>query len=99
LPIDDLTRELFDQIYTLVDDMGRTRIVLNLSAVNFISSLCLGKLVMLNRKCLAAGGRLGLCCLTPHVGEILEITRLKDVLETYNQEGDAVASLQGSSSS
>jgi anti-anti-sigma regulatory factor len=53
-------RAVFDPIYSLVSDMGRNNLVLNLAAVDHLPSMALGKLVMLNRKVQAGNGRLAL---------------------------------------
>src|SRR5688572_15630595 len=72
---EDTLRAVFDPIYTIVG-IGRARLVLNLAAVEYLPSMALGKLVMLNRKAEAANGRLALCCLTPIVAETLASTHL-----------------------
>jgi anti-sigma B factor antagonist len=87
---DDTTRDLFDQMSTLVSAMGRTRIVLNLARVEMVASLGLGKMIMLNRRVQAAGGRLVLCNLTPFVAEVLETARVSHVFSIRENEGQAV---------
>jgi anti-anti-sigma factor len=88
---EDTFREVFEPIYTLVG-LGRTQLVLNLGVVEFLPSMALGKLVMLNRKTQAGGGRLALCQLTPSARETLEVTRLHDLFGIYATEQDAVKS-------
>jgi anti-anti-sigma factor len=89
---DDTTRELFEQIYTLVQEVGRRHLVLNLSAPESLQSLGLGKLVMLNRKAQAAHGRLALCSLSPVAAQALEATRLTPLFHIYGSEQEAVQS-------
>jgi anti-sigma B factor antagonist len=88
---DDTARAMFDLIYTLCDT-GRTRLVLNLADVEYLTSMALGKLVMLNRKVQAAGGRLALCQLVPFTREILDSTYLTDLLNIYPTEQEALQS-------
>jgi anti-anti-sigma factor len=88
---DDTIQTVFDPIYALVG-LGRSLLVLNLRAVEFLPSLALGKLVMLNRKAQAANGRLALCHLTPPVEEVLESTHLKTLLNCHATEEDALQS-------
>ena len=52
---DDVARAVFDPLAVLVGEMGRSKLVLNLAPVEYLPSLALGKLVMLNRKAEAAG--------------------------------------------
>jgi anti-anti-sigma factor len=87
---DDIIRTVFDPIYSLVSDMGRTNLVLNLAAVEYLPSMALGKLVMLNRKVQSGNGRLALCQLSPTVAEILESTHLNELFNIYATEPEAL---------
>jgi anti-anti-sigma factor len=89
---DDIVRTVFDPVYALISEAGRTQVVLNLAAVEGLPSLGIGKLVMLNRKTQVLNGRLALCQLTPIVKEILEATHLTDLLNIYTTEQEAVQS-------
>jgi anti-sigma B factor antagonist len=86
---DEVTQDLFRQIYSLVD-LGRRNLVLDLGAVEQLASVALGKLVMLNRKAQAADGRLALCALTPAVLAALEPTHLADRFGIYPDEEAAL---------
>ena len=90
---DAATKDVFDPIYTL-SSIGRNQLVLNLGVVEYLASLTLGKLVMLNRKVQAASGRLALCQLTPTVNSILESTRLKSLFSVYATEAEALKSFE-----
>src|SRR5262245_21993898 len=72
---DDTVREAFGPVYSLTD-VGRHNLVINLSATHYLSSMALGKLVMLNRKAQAAGGRLTLCQLSPTAEEVLKTSHV-----------------------
>jgi anti-anti-sigma factor len=87
---DDNTRELFDQLYALVEDMGRKNLLLNFDAVEYMASLALGKLVMLNKKIQLAGGWLGLCALGATVRQLFEVTHLNDLFLIYADEAQAL---------
>jgi anti-sigma B factor antagonist len=89
---DDTAQTVFGQLYSLVSDVGRGKLVLDLAGAQYLPSLALGKLLMLNRKAQAADGRLTLCGLTPPVGEILEATHLRDMFDVYAGEAEALAS-------
>jgi anti-anti-sigma factor len=88
---EDTCRAVFEPIYTLCT-LGRNRLVLNLAAVEYLPSMALGKLVMLNRKVQAGNGRLALCMLTPSVQETLETTHLDQLFSTYATEEEALQS-------
>jgi anti-anti-sigma factor len=90
---DDTARTVFDPIYKLVDEARRNRLVLDLGAVGHLESLTVGKLVMLNRKAQAAGGRLVLCHLTPTAMRTLENAHLIGLLTIAATEDEAVTML------
>src|SRR5437660_9732934 len=50
-----------EQLFSLVDELGRRKILLNFGNVEYLSSAALGKFITLNKKVNAAGGRLILC--------------------------------------
>src|SRR6516165_5727989 len=77
-----------DDLFRLVDELGRRKIVLNFSNVEFLSSAALGKLITLNRKVQAVRGKLVLCGISKEIKEVFEITKL-DKLFTIHQEEQA----------
>jgi anti-sigma B factor antagonist len=89
---DETTQDLFHQMYALVDDVKRHKLVLELTAVRYLASMALGKLILLNRKAQVAGGRLALCGLTPAVAQILEVAHLNDRFDIYPGDQQALAS-------
>jgi anti-anti-sigma factor len=89
---EDTIRAVFDPIQSLVGEVGRNQLVLNLAAVEHLPSLAVGKLVMLNRKVQAANGRLALCQLTSTVLQTLESTRLTELFNICASEQDALQS-------
>src|SRR5438067_900224 len=83
---EDTIRTVFDLIAKLITDMGRTQLIINLDAVDFLPSMGLGKLVMLNRKIQAANGRLAICNLSASLQESLEHTHLTPLFQIYPTE-------------
>jgi anti-sigma B factor antagonist len=81
-----------DQLFSLVDDMSRRRIVLNFGNVEYLSSAALGKLIALNKKVNSAGGRLALCSIAPPIYEIFELTATKRLFNIYEDEQEALQS-------
>ena len=70
------------------------QVVLNLNAVNYIDSSGVGTLVGLHMSVESAGGQLKLAGLTGRVRDVLAITKLGTVFETYDTAEEAVASFQ-----
>jgi len=72
------------------------RIVLHLGAVQTIDSGGLGTLMGLVASARRAQGDLRLCSVSPKVREVLQITKLLDVVQVYPDEAAAVAAFRGS---
>jgi anti-anti-sigma factor len=89
---DETTETFFRQAEALVDQAGRTRLVLNLDGVVSIASVAIGKLVTLVRKVRLAGGRLALCKLSRTMAEIMDITHMAEFVPIYGDEQEAVRS-------
>ena len=77
---------------------GRKRIVLNLAAVPYIDSAGLGEIVRTYTTVSRQGGSLKLLGLTKRITDLLSITKLLTVFETYDNEADAVRSFSSSAS-
>ena len=75
---------------------GRKRIVLNLGAVPYIDSSGLGEIVRTYTTVSRQGGSLKLLGLTKRITDLLSITKLLTVFETYDDEADAVRSFSSS---
>ncbi len=73
-------------------DAGHRKIVLSLAEVTRVDSAGVGELVAAHTSARRTGGRLKLAGLSPKLAEILQITQLMGVLESYEYEADAVTS-------
>jgi anti-sigma B factor antagonist len=77
-----------EQLFGLVDQ--NSKILLNFSNVEYLSSAALGKLIALNKKVKAATGRLILCSIDPNIYEVFELTRLDQILKIEKDEQTAL---------
>lgn len=82
-----------NQLFGLVDDDGRRKIVLDFSNVEYLSSAALGKLITMNKKVGDSGGTLRLCSIRPDIFEVFAITRLNKVFDIRDDQQAALASL------
>src|ERR1051326_3209752 len=73
---DETTEAVFQQAFALVEEAGRSQLVLNLDGVVFLASVAIGKLVVLINKCRAAGGKLTACGVSRTMEELLRMTHL-----------------------
>ncbi len=79
-----------DQLFDLVDNQGRKKILLNFGNVEFLSSAALGKLITMNKKVQAAGGKLIMCKIAREIMEVFEITKLDKLFKIYKDEQSAL---------
>jgi anti-sigma B factor antagonist len=63
------------ELFAMVDEDGRRKIILNCSRVEYVASTALGTLITLEMKLKAANGKLRLCCVRQYIYEDLEIAR------------------------
>ena len=77
---------------TRVVKSGKTRIALNLAEVPYVDSAGLGEIVRCYTTVSREGGKLKLINLTKKIQDLLSITKLLTVFETYENEEEAVRS-------
>lgn len=85
---DELLR---DKVNSLIQQ-GQKKIVLNLAEVPYIDSAGLGEIVRTYTTVSRQGGSLKLLSLTKRIQDLLAITKLLTVFETFDSEGEAVKS-------
>jgi anti-sigma B factor antagonist len=79
-----------ERIKDLLSD-GQRRILLNLAEVNYIDSAGLGTLIGSYTTVKRDGGSLKLVNLTKRIQDLLAITKLITVFETFDNEAEALA--------
>jgi len=88
---------LKDKINSLIHQ-GQKKLLLNLEGVPYIDSAGLGEIVRTYTTVSRQGGSLKLVNLTKRITDLLAITKLLTVFETFDSEKDAVASYQSPAS-
>ena len=86
---------LKDKVNSLVGQ-GNKKIVLNLAEVPYIDSAGLGEIVRTYTTVSRQGGSLKLLNLTKRITDLLSITKLLTVFETYDSEAEAIRSFSAS---
>lgn len=79
-----------EQLFSLVEELGRRKVLLNFGNVEYLSSAALGKLITLNKKLQTANGKLILCNISPTIYEVFEITKLNKLLAICKDEQEAL---------
>jgi anti-sigma B factor antagonist len=82
---------LKDKINSLLAS-GKKKLLLNLEAVPYIDSAGLGEVVRTYTTVSRQGGSLKLLNLTKRIEDLLSITKLLTVFDTYDNEAEAVKS-------
>src|SRR5690606_6829716 len=79
-----------NQLFGLVEEDGRKKIVLDFTNVEYLSSAALGKLITLDKKVKTAAGKLRLCAIRPEIYEVFEITRLNKIFDIRKTQDEAL---------
>jgi anti-sigma B factor antagonist len=85
------TEALREKVKNLVE-AGHTRLILNLEEVNYVDSVGLSTLVASYTSARRQGGDVKLLKLTKRIHDLLQITRLSTVFETFDSLEDATRS-------
>jgi anti-sigma B factor antagonist len=87
---EDQIQEVGDQLYALIEDGSKKKILLNFGNVQYCSSTVLGKLVGFKRRVDGAKGKLKFCCIHPDLMVPFKLTGLDKVFEIYTEEQAAL---------
>ena len=85
-------QELGNELFALVEEAKKEKLLLDFSDVEFLSSAALNKLIVLDRKMKASGGKLKFANLRPETHEVFMITRLNQLFDIQKDEAEALAS-------
>lgn len=91
LVVGEATNRLRSKVQELID-AKQVNLVLNMAGVDFIDSSGLGSMVICFTNVQKAGGKIKLLSLTRRNIELLVLTKLTTVFETFDDEQDAVNS-------
>lgn len=86
-------QEMGEELFSLVGQEDRKKMLLNFANVEFLSSAALNKLIILEKKVKADEGRLVFTDLRPEIHEVFVITRLTQLFEIKETEADGLALL------
>jgi anti-sigma B factor antagonist len=88
---DELLKEKINSLLAA----GKKRLLLNLEGVPYIDSAGLGEVVRTYTTVSRQGGTLKLLNLTKRIEDLLSITKLLTVFETFDTEAEAINSFSG----
>ena len=79
-----------NQLFGLIDEDGRKKIILDFTNVEYLSSAALGKLITMEKKVKAAKGQLRLCSIRPDIYEVFAITKLNKLFKIHEDQEKAL---------
>ncbi|HEX3657858.1 MAG TPA: STAS domain-containing protein [Pirellulales bacterium] len=82
--------EMGQEMFQLVEEEKRQKLLLNFTSVEFLSSAALGKLITLDKKVKAHGGTLRLSNIRPEIYEVFAITKLNKLFDIRDDEANAL---------
>ena len=91
LTMDDGAELLRDKVKSIVFQ-GNTKVILNLARVPYVDSGGLGELVRCSLAAQKANGAVKMIGLTSRITDLLTITKLLNVFDTFDTEAEALAS-------
>ncbi len=68
-------------------------VVLNMEAVENISTAFITILIVLNRSAREAGGRMAICCVQPRVNDVFKLLRIQRIIPVVDTLEEALAAL------
>ncbi|MFP6618666.1 MAG: STAS domain-containing protein [Pirellulaceae bacterium] len=86
-----LIQQLGEDLFQLVEEEQRDKLLLNFVDVEFLSSAALNRLIMLDKKVKERGGTLKLCNICGGIMDVFVITRLDKHFEIVEDESTALA--------
>ena len=86
-----ILEEIGTELYRLVDDEDRRKLILDFEKVQYLSSQAIGIILTLNKKLAALKySKMVLCGVGPRLMELLKITRLDRILTIKPTQHEAV---------
>jgi anti-sigma B factor antagonist len=93
LTLGEGTVTLREALQKLLED-GDRKLVMNLAEVDYVDSAGLGELITLFTTVRARGGQLKLLNLTRRIQDLLQITKLLTVFDSFDNETEAIKSMR-----
>lgn len=88
-----LIQKIADELYALVDQKARRKIVLDFSRVKFLASQTIGVMLNLQKKAKSIKGEVVICAMKPEIHKVFKITGLDKIFAFYPDEEKAMAAI------
>jgi anti-sigma B factor antagonist len=95
ITLGDSATALKDSLRRLITE-GATKLLLNLAGVSFMDTAGMGEMVGCYVSASRTGAKIKICEVTRRISDMLQMTRLSNVLDIYDSEDDALRSFRQS---
>ena len=85
-------QEIGNELFGLVDQQFRPKLLLDFSHVDYLSSAALGKLITLHKRIREKKGQLRFCTIKPKIYDVFRITKLDKIFEIHENRDKALGS-------
>jgi anti-sigma B factor antagonist len=75
-----------DDMFRLVDELGRRKLLLNFTNVEFLASAMLGKLMSLYKRLAEVGGTLVLCSISKDIKVVFKLMTFDKIMKIVDDE-------------
>jgi anti-sigma B factor antagonist len=83
-----------EQLFSIVEQDAKRKLLLNFAGVEYMSSAALGKLINLHKKVTALKGQLAMCNVIPQIFEVFAITKLDKIFKIFPDADAAMATFK-----
>lgn len=83
--------QISEHLFALVEGEGCRKLLVDFSAVEYLSSAALGALITLDKKLKAATGRMRFCGMDPKIHQVFAVTRLDKIFDIREDRQAALA--------
>jgi anti-anti-sigma factor len=83
-------QQIGEELYDLVENRARRKVILDFGNVRFLSSSALGVLINLRKKADSIKGKVMLCCIRPEILRVFKLTSLDKLFEIHESEEKAL---------
>jgi anti-anti-sigma factor len=91
--LDSVTTAVFERDLLRNIDSGATRVLIDFSKLDYISSAGLRSVLLAAKRIRASGGRMSLCSLNRQIAEVFDISGFSSILDIQPSYDTAVARL------
>ena len=85
-------QEIGNELFGLVDQQFRPKLLFDFTNVDYLSSAALGKLITLHKRVREKKGQLKFCAIKPKIYDVFRITKLDKIFDIHEDRDKALGS-------